>query len=159
MLLETIVWIVCLGLITYKYDIMLLNSINKMSDDYHFITFNCLIIFFINIFYKTFFFKKKNLNESLIWIMFISTMSISCRNILGKDIATLDYINFSLALLYLIYVYRLLNPKEETFVLLKIIIINLIVLKTFWPTIIYLWPYGVDYPDEFDWTDWPYIKF
>ena len=41
MLLETIIWIIGLGLITYKYDIILLDSINKMSDDYHFIIFSC----------------------------------------------------------------------------------------------------------------------
>jgi hypothetical protein len=160
MLLETIIWIISLGFITYKYDIILLNSINKMSDDYHFIIFSYLIIFFINIFYKIFSLKKKKeLNESFIWIIFITTMSVSCRNKLGEDIDTFHFIFFSLTVFYLIYIYRFFHLKEETLITPKIIIVILIVLKIFWPTITYLWPYGVDYPDDFDWTDWPNINF
>ena len=72
MLLETVIWIISLILITYKYDVTLLNSTNKMSENYHFIIFSCLIIYCLNIFYKTFLFKrKKELKESFIWIIFI----------------------------------------------------------------------------------------
>lgn len=154
MLLETIIWIICLGLITYKYDVMLLDSTNKMSDQHHFIIFSYLIIFCLSFLYK-----KKDLNESIMWIMFIKTISLSCRNMLGEDIDTFHFIFFSLSFIYLIYIYKLIHPKEEKFIIQKIIIIILIVLKIFWPTIVYLWPYGTDYPDDFDWTDWPYIKF
>ena len=59
MLLETVIWIISLILITYKYDVTLLNSTNKMSENYHFIIFSCLIIYCLNIFYKTFLFKRK----------------------------------------------------------------------------------------------------
>lgn len=160
MLIETIIWIIGLGLITYKYDIVLLASINKMSDNYHFIIFSFLIIFCFNTLYKTFFPKrKKELNESFIWITFITTMSVSCRNKLGEDLDTFHFIFFSLIILYLIYIYRSVYPKEETFVAQKIILVILIVLKIFWPTIVYLWPYGTDYPDDFDWTGWPDINF
>lgn len=160
MLIATIIWIICLGLLTYKYDIMLLDSINKMSDNYHFIIFSYLITCCLNFLYIVLFPKKKQeFYESVIWIIFITTMSASCRNYLGEDIDFFQYILFSLTLLYLIYIYRSIYPKEETLVTLKIIIVILIVLKIFWPTITYLWPYGVDYPDDFDWTDWPYIKF
>jgi hypothetical protein len=86
-------------------------------------------------------------------------ISASCRNNLGEDLDSFQFLFFSLAVLYLIYIYRLIYPKEEILVIPKILIINLIVLKIFWPTIIYVWPYGADYPDDFDWTDWPYIKF
>ena len=160
MLLETIIWIISLGLITYKYDIILLNSINKMSDDYHFVAFNCLIIYFLHILYKTFFPKrKKKLNESFIWITFITTMTISCRNNLGEDLDTFHFLVFSLLVLYLIYIYKLISPKKEILIIPKIIIVILIVFKILWPTITYLSPYGSDYPDGFDWTDWPDINF
>lgn len=160
MFLETIFWIIGLGVITYKYDIFLLNSINKMSDTYHFIICSCLITYCFHIFYKKFFpEKKKKLNESFIWVTFITTVSVSCRNNLGEDIDTFNFIFLSLIVLYIIYIYRLVHPKEETLTFQKIIIITLIVFKIFWPTISYLWPYGADYPDNFDWTDWPDINF
>ena len=160
MVLETIIWIICLGLITYRCDIILLNSTNKMSDNYHFVISSFLIMYCMNILYKTFLpEKKKELNESFIWILFITTMSISCRNNLGEDLDTFNFLFFSLIVLYLIYIYRLISPKEEILIIPKIIVIILIVFKIFWPTIIYLWPYGTDYPDGFDWTDWPDINF
>lgn len=160
MLLETLFWIIGLGFITYKYDIMLLDSINKMSDNHHFIIISCFMICCLYILSRTLFpFRKKELNESFIWIIFIKTMSLSCRNQLGGDIDTFHFLYFSLMVLYLIYIYRLIHPKEETLVIQKIIIVSLVVLKIFWPTIVYLWPYGADYPDDFDWTDWPYISF
>ena len=114
-----------------------------------------LVFFFFKIFIPE---KIQKLNESLIWISFITVISASCRNELGEDIDTFEFLFFSLNLLYIIYIYRLLYPKEETFIIQKIIIVNLIVLKIFWPTIIYLWPYGEDYPDNFDWTGWPDIN-
>ena len=156
MLLE-IIWIISIILITYKYDIALLNSTNKMSENYHFVIFSCLIIYCLNIFYKTFLLKRKK--ESFIWVIFITTMSVSCRNQLGEDLDTFNFMLFSLIVFYLIYIYRSIIPKEETFVAQKILIVILIVFKIFWPTIIYLWPYGNDYPDGFDWTDWPDINF
>ena len=160
MTLETIVWIISLGFITYKYDITLLNSINKMSDTYHLVLFSCFLIYCLNILYKIFFpDRKQKLRESLIWITFITTMGISCRNKLGEDIDTFHFLFFSLTILYLIYIYRSIDQKKETFIVQKIIAIILIVLKILWPTIVYFWPYGTDYPDEFDWTNWPDIYF
>ena len=156
MLLE-IIWIISIILITYKYDIALLNSTNKMSENYHFVIFSCLIIYCLNIFYKTFLLKRKK--ESFIWVIFITTMSVSCRNQLGDDIDTFNFILYSLIVFYLIYIYRIIVPKEETFVAQKMLIVILIVLKILWPTIVYLWPYGSDYPDDFDWTHWPDIYF
>lgn len=155
MILETVLWIIVIIIITYKYDIILLTYNNKMSDNYHFIIFSYLIIFLFNIFSK----KKKKLNESLIWITFIIIMSISCRNNLGEDLDTFNFIYFSLIMLYLIYIFKIINPKEEKLVILKIIIILLIVFKIFWPTITYLWPYGSDYPNKFNWSEWPNIDF
>ena len=160
MLIETVIWIICMGLITYSYDITLLNSINKMSDNYHFIFFSSIILIIFNLFYKTFFpERKKKINESFIWVTFITAMSVSCRNNLGEDLDTFHFLVFSLIILYLMYIYKLIYPKEEKFIIPKIFIIILIVFKIFWPTIIYLWPYGADYPDNFDWTDWPDINF
>lgn len=159
MRLETILWILLISVITYKYDINLLDSINKMSDNDDFIILSFLIVCWFFFFFKIFIPEKiQKLNESLIWISFITVISASCRNELGEDIDTFEFLFFSLNLLYIIYIYRLLYPKEETFIIQKIIIVNLIVLKIFWPTIIYLWPYGEDYPDNFDWTGWPDIN-
>lgn len=155
MLIETIIWIIGLSLIIYKYDIILLNSINKMSDNDHFIVFSFLLIYFLNIFPQ----KKKKLKESFIWITFITLMSASCRNELGRDLDTFHFITFSLIVLYCIYLYRSIYPKEEKSITKKIIIIILIVFKIFWPTLTYLWPYGTDYPDDLDWTGWPDINF
>nr|QYJ09272.1 hypothetical protein [Pleurosigma sp. mgcode 4] len=160
MTIETIIWIISIGFITYKYDIILLNSNDKMSDNYHFIVFSYLIMHCFHTLYKTFFNEKtKELNESFIWIIFITIMSVSCRNNLGEDLDTFHFLFFSLIVLYLLYIYRSIYPKEETLIIPKILIVILIVFKIFWPTITYLWPYGADYPDNFDWTDWPDINF
>jgi hypothetical protein len=159
-LIGTIIWIICVEVIIHKYDVMLLDSINKMSRDYHFIFLSFLITCCLYLIYRLFFPEKiQEFNESFIWITFITTMSISCQNLLGDDIDTFHYLYFSLTVLYLIYVCRLIHPKEEKLVALKIIIVILVLLKIFWPGLTYLWPYGTDYPDDFDWTGWPYIKF
>lgn len=160
MLRETVIWIFIVAFISYKHDIYLLNSINKMSDIHYLITFSFSTMFFFYTFYKFFFlYRKKELNESFIWITFIITMSISCRNRLGEDLDSFHFLFFSLTILYLIYIFRSIYPKEEILVFEKIIIINLIVLKILWPGIIYLWPYGTDYSSDFDWTGWPDINF
>ena len=114
MLLE-IIWIISIILITYKYDIALLNSTNKMSENYYFVIFSCLIIYCLNIFYKTFLLKRKK--ESFIWVIFITTMSVSCRNQLGEDLDTFNFLVFSLLVLYLVYIYKLIYPKKEILII------------------------------------------
>jgi hypothetical protein len=156
MLAETIVWIVCIGLVTYKYDLILQNYSNKMSDSHHFLIFSFIIICCFYVLYNFFLLEnKKKLMESIIWIIFITTMSTSCRNRLGEDLDSFHFLLFSLVIFYCIYIYRQIYPKEEQKIIEKIIVVFLIVIKILGPTISYLWPYGVDYPDDFDWTGWP----
>lgn len=156
MLIGTIIWILSVGSITYKLDITLLKSSNSMSDNHHFLIFSFLIMACLYICYKMFFYHKcKDLYESFIWITYITAMSASCRNALGDDLDWSQFVLFSLAILYLIYIYRYIYPKEEVLIIPRILVVNLIVLKIFWPTIVYVWPYGEDYPDDYDWTGWP----
>ena len=58
MRLETILWILLISVITYKYDINLLDSINKMSDNDDFIILSFLIVCWFFFFLKYLFLRK-----------------------------------------------------------------------------------------------------
>lgn len=159
MLLGIILWILAIGGITLQIDVVRQDSINKMSNEYHFIFLGILIAYLLNLFYNIVLpKKKKDLFESFMWIIFIATISMCCYNPSGDDIETGEYFYFSLGFLYIIYLYKLeWYPKEEALVLEKSIFIIVFFLVLLWPGLQYLSPWSCEYPDNFDWTGWPYI--
>lgn len=144
MLKIIIIWIFLIGKITWEYDKFFSNQQfeKNLSESYHFLIFSIIvttIIYFISEY-----FLKKNKNEvlkSFYWIIFITLLSASCRNKLGKDLTDFHFLIFSINIFYCIYIHKQFYPKKETLILSKIIIIGLVVLKILWQPIIYVWPY------------------
>lgn len=162
MLKNIIIWIFAIGKIMWEYDKFFSNQQfeKNLSDSYHFIIFS-LILTNILCFIHNYFFKKNKdeLIKSVYWIIFITLLSASCRNKLGKNLTDFHFLIYSAALFYCIYIHKQFYPKEETLIIFKILIIWLIVLKVLWPTLVYIWPYWPrkknPYPENLfdDWFD------
>lgn len=78
----------------------------------------------------------------LYWILFTITISLCVRNEYGYDIRALDFIIFSTAMGYCIYLHKEFYPRETRFILIKLSIISFLLIKLFWPLILYTWPYN-----------------
>lgn len=162
MLKNIIIWIFAIGKIMWEYDKFFSNQQfeKNLSDSYHFIIFSLILTNILCFIHNYFFNKNKNeLIKSVYWIIFITLLSASCRNKLGKNLTDFHFLTYSATLLYCIYIHKQFYPKEETLIILKIIIILLVVLKILWPTLVYIWPYWPrkknPYPENLfdDWFD------
>jgi hypothetical protein len=162
MITNIIIWILSVGKMTWEYDKFFSNQQfeKNLSESYHFIIFSLIFsIIFYTLHRKIIKKNKKNLIESLYFIIFITAIGASCRNPLGKDVTQFHYITYSLELLYCIYIHKQCYPKEETLIIIKITISCLVVLKILWPPLIYVWPYWPrkknPYPEDLldDWFD------
>ena len=147
---ETIFCVLLVNYILYRYDIFLLHHLHSMSDRYDFICLNLIVLYYLAIYYNFFVpYRKKDLSESVTWIIFIIMVSSSSKNILKEMIGVFDFLFLSVIFFYVVFVTRLIYIKNETNVFWKILIVFLIVLKILWPGILYTWPYRCDYPDDF----------
>jgi hypothetical protein len=162
MLKNIIIWIFAIGKITWEYDKFFSNQQfeKNLSESYHFIIFSLILTTIFYVLHNYFFPKNKNkLLKSVYWVILITTLSASCRNKLGKDLTDVHFAFYSVTIFYCIYIHKQFYPKEETFILPKIIIIWLIVFKILWPPLIYVWPYWPrkkrPYPEDLfdDWFD------
>lgn len=98
------------------------------------------------------------------WCIFIITMSLCVRNEYGRDIETLHYDIFLIAMGYCIYIHKNFFPIETNFLIIKLSLIGLILLKIFWSLIVYTWPYSFwvipfkELKNLFFFL-WPYLDF
>ena len=144
MLRNIIIWIFITGKITWEYDKFFSDQQfeKNLSESYHFIIISLILTIVIYMSHNYLFPKNKDeLIKSVYWIIFITTLSASCRNQLSKDITYFHFIAYSMTTFYFIYIHKQIYPKEETLIIFKIIIIWLIVLKILWPLFVYVWPY------------------
>lgn len=144
MLKNIIIWILVISKTTWEYDKFLSNQQfdKNLSEHYHFIGFSLVITIILYYMYDYFFQKNKDeLLKSFYWIIFITLLSSSCRNKLGKNLSDFHFLAYSVTIFYCIYIHKQFYTKEEPLILSKIIVIWLIVLKILWPPLIYVWPY------------------
>lgn len=144
MLQNILIWIITIGKFTWEYDKFFSNPQfeKNLSESHHFILFSLILTVILYILHNYYFPKNEDeLIKSLYWIVFITTISASGQNKLGRDLSYFHFIMYSAAMLYFMYIHKQFYLKEETFIIPKIIIIWLIVLKILWPLIIYVWPY------------------
>lgn len=163
MLINLVIWILAIGKTTWEYDKFFSNPQfeKNLSESHHFIFFSIILTIILYKLYDYFFpTNKDKLIKSIYWIIFITLLSASCQNDFGKDINFDNFVSFSITMLYCMYIHKQFYPSEENFILPKIIIIWLIVLKILWSPIVYVWPYWPrkqrPYPEDlFD--DWFYV--
>lgn len=144
MLKNICIWILLISKTTWEYDKFFSNNQfeKNLSESHHFLMFSLILTIILYIVSNYFFPKNKDkLIKSIYWIIFITTISASGQNELGKDLNSIHFIAYSIAIFYCMYIHKQFFPKEETYIIPKIIIIWLIVLKILWPPLVYVWPY------------------
>lgn len=144
MLQNITIWILLIGKIIWEYDKFFSNPQfeKNLSVGYHFIIFS-LILTIILFFLNNYFFPKNKADfiQSMYWIGLITMLSASGENKIGKDLNYIHFIFCSISIYYCMYTHKQFYPKEETFIIPKILIIFGIVLKILWPPLFHVWPY------------------
>ncbi len=116
---------------------------DKTTDTYHFIIFSFLVtsFFFLTIYLKLPKQQQQDFIEAYFLIIFITLISVCCRNSIGRDMNGPHFGMFSFLMLYYSFILRSVKPKEEKFLKTKIFLISLVVLKILWPGLCYFWPF------------------